>query len=186
MKTLFLLGILVALATIAIKKPNQTVWEAAQELGDITQTLVSDDENTTSQTLPLSNELVNTISKEAKFKKANNQNTSVQPISNDAKSIKVTPKHLAPNKQQEAALPKLNSSLPVVEKPSEQRRVASRNSDVNWPKIPAIPITPVQAVPIDEPVHSQSTTMAQASPRTDYADVKVYYENASRLLDEIK
>ena len=41
MKTLFLLGILFTLVIIAVKKPNQTAWDAARDLQEQAQDVIA-------------------------------------------------------------------------------------------------------------------------------------------------
>ena len=178
MKTLFLLGILAALVVIAFKKPDQTAWDAARELRDKAQNAFSGLEQTAVKT---------------------HAEKSIQKALETAKETLKQPETILSSRQDEE--PPFTSETPVKEPKQVQRKIdtpysssateprpeeadAENMETSEWPEMPSIPVlphpinTPKRPLPVEDgPV---------ATPETDYADVKVYYENASRLLDEIK
>ena len=176
MKTLFLLGILVALVVIAFKKPDQTAWDAARELKDKAENAFSGLEKTT-------------VKKHAE--------KSIQEALNKAKETLQTPEAILSSRQnqdplsetkkpvQEKTVPKKYVDTPYAPPSTKPRPVeaeAEKTNTSEWRDIPTIPVLPLNAPPISLPAKDSLV----ATPETDYADVKVYYENASRLLDEIK
>jgi len=181
MRTLFLLGILVILVVIAAKKPDQTAMEAARELAGMTAAAVSRTGDPIVGSQP--------------------ESLSRSPIGETWKRISPTFAEDKPGANIEAESPKPEIKLP---KPSPTSRVASKPDEPEtmekkplaaatpsldeWPRIPAMPVPPVQSQAIDKvtPPPPPAAPRTQSIARTNYADVKVYYENASRLLDEIK
>ena len=178
MKTLFLLGILGALVVIAFKKPDQTAWDAARELRDKAQNAFSGLEQTAVKT---------------------HAEKSIQKALDKVKETLQQPETILSSRQDKEPL--FKTDKPVKEKVALQKKVdtpyappstksgpeeveAEKTKTSEWSEIPSIPVlphpinTPKRPLPVeDSPV---------ATPQTDYADVKVYYENASRLLEEIK
>jgi len=181
MRTLFLLGILATLVVIAAKKPDQTAWEAARELAGMTATAISQSSDLIKESPP--------------------EPLPQEPIRETWKRISPTFAEDKPGVSTEAESPKPEIKQPI---PSPAPRLASRSTKPEtlkktppipaapsldeWPKIPAMPVPPVQIQAIDTPVSAPPPVIAKprAVARTNYADVKVYYENASRLLEEIK
>ena len=189
MRSLFLLAILATLVIIAVKKSDQTAWEAAQDLGETVQTTLADASPQT-----VASDLAAKLS------------TSV-----DAPSgTPPTPRSIAHSSREldglgaetvktikEALENSSDNKSLLKETPAKTRpaptKIAAGRPDVDWPDMPAIPVISVESRKIvapnpgqPKPVGAVNSPVIRPSPRADYADVKVYYENASRLLEEIK
>jgi hypothetical protein len=176
MRTLFLLGIMAALVIIAVKKPDQTAWDAARELGGKAKHVLSEAKDPVVNVAPLE-PLMDSLDRAKMAVKA-------------APSLKPAPPRLP---ERSAAVREISRSqspgprsspVPLNDQILEKPEVA-KDPIVDWSEIPAIPVTPH---PIQSPKlpPSDVADVPASKPRTDYADVKIYYENASRLLDEIK
>ena len=178
MKTLFLLGILGALVVIAFKKPDQTAWDAARELTDKAENVFSGLEKTTVKT-----HAEKSIQKALDKAKETLQNPdTILSSRQDKEPLFETKKPV-----QEKVVPQKYVDTPYAppsSKPGSVEAEAEKTKTSEWPEIPSIPVLPHPINTPKRPLPVEDSPLA--TPETDYADVKVYYENASRLLDEIK
>ncbi|MBT5241322.1 MAG: hypothetical protein HOL61_12130 [Rhodospirillaceae bacterium] len=187
MRTLFLLGILVTLAIIAVKKPDQTAWDAVRDLSGQAKTVLSEVRQPVVEVLPLK---PFTISRE---KPVTEKMPDAPKLPKVAKKIP----YKSSAKTQTTTTP-AKPAVPAVESHAERPKLArekvraARLATKDWSELPAIP---VQSRPIHTPKRPSSAIVRKpaavvskplTTPRADFADVKIYYENASRLLDEMK
>ena len=202
MRTLFLLAILATLLVIAVKKPDQTAWDAARELSGRAKTVLSKVQQPVAETLPFK-----PFSKPAQTS-GTAAESNINEKSPDRSSAKALAKRLSPkpavtNEREsqkpahEEPKPKAVRRAAPLNPPAEAKRPkvkVARGSKNEWSELPTIPVTPhpIHTPKLFPPSAARKTPAAPvvskpiATPRADYADVKVYYENASRLLDEIK
>ena len=172
MRTLFLLGILVILAVIAVKKPNQTAWDAARDLQKQAKEVIAKAEPPIVDSLkPLTDTTAWKGVKEtvAKATKAIKESKRPSPSNNDDLNDTAIPAHnWAPN-----------SRVPAVE-------IAPKPAVSPLPDIQAVPVPPVQLVEKLEEPKISPLARVRSLAKANYADVKVYYEQANRFLDDIK
>ena len=172
MRTLFLLGILAALTIIAFKKPEQTAWDAARDLQAHAKEVIAKAEPPIAETLQ-------PLSKSKAWKDV------TETVSKAAKAIKKT-EGSSPSKTDEindTPIPAHNWN-PSSRKPAAD--VMPKPAVSPLPDIPAVPVAPVQVVEkLGEP-KLPPLPPVRSSVKANYADVKVYYEQANRFLDEIK
>ena len=178
MKTLFLLGILGALVVIAFKKPDQTAWDAAREIRNKVENTFLGLEQTAVKT-----HAEKSIQKALdKAKETLQKPDTILSLRQDKEPLfeieKLVQEKVAPQKKADTPY------APPPTKPGSEEAETKNTKISEWQEIPSIPVlphpinTPKRPLPVeDSPI---------ATSETDYADVKVYYENASRLLDEIK
>lgn len=172
MRTLFLLGILFALIVIAVKKPDQTAWDAARELQEQAKEVIAKADPPIVENLkPLSDSKV--------WKDVE------KTVTKAVKSLKATEASSPSNKDDinETAIPAHNwdpnTLTPAVE-------IAPKPAVLPLPDIQAVPVPPVQMVErLDEPT-IPPLKRVRAPAVSNYVDVKVYYEQANRFLDEIR
>jgi hypothetical protein len=188
MRTLFLLGILGALIVIATKDDNQTAMEAALEMGQKAKSIVAEYDNA---------KAVNTVMEKVEETR-NTASKKVDPFISQAKEAIAKSKINSPL---EAPKPETNKATekttpPVTLKPAVKKETPSETPDWVMPKsrklaipeIPAMPKSPVEELDLGTNV---AVKVAKAEPVAidvgrSYDLVKGYYENASRLLEEIK
>jgi hypothetical protein len=189
MRSLFLLAILATLVIIAVKKSDQTAWEAAQDLGETVQTTLADaNPQTAASDLAANSPPIADVQNSSSLKPPATVHSSRKPDGLDAGTVKTIKDHLKNSTQLESLLKE-----PPAKSTPAPTKIATGQPDVDWPDMPALPVIPVESRKITAPKPGQPTPMGataspvkRSSPRADYADVKVYYENASRLLEEIK
>jgi hypothetical protein len=189
MRSLFLLAILATLVIIAVKKSDQTAWEAAQDLGETVQTTLADANPQTVASELAANSPTNAgVQSSATPKPPSIVHSSRKPDGLDAGTVKTIKDHLKNSTHLESLLKK-----PPAKSTPAPTKIATGQPDVDWPDMPSLPVVPVESRKIAAPKPDQPKPMGataspvkRSSPRADYADVKVYYENASRLLEEIK
>ena len=194
MRTLFLLAILVTLVTIAVKKPNQTAWDAVRQLGDTAQAIMSNSSETAKSLQPsktikkVAKKVQNTLQPKLSY------STNTEPQKPVIKQLP-TETGQTPTLRTENLLPKEIKPKPVPERQPETGssrekpvKTASKEPEQKWTDLPEIAVKSLKAKVVEQeqalPVIEKITSFF--SPRSDYADVKVYYENASRLLEEMK
>jgi hypothetical protein len=189
MRSLFLLAILATLVIIAVKKSDQTAWEAAKDLGETVQTTLADASPQTAasnlaENLPLNIGVQSTASP----KPPSIMYSSRKPDGLNAGTVKTIKDHLKNSTQHEPLL----KDYPAKTNPTPTK-IATKQPEIDWPDMPALPVISVESRKITAPnpdqpmpVSAIAEPVKRPSPRADYADVKVYYENASRLLEEIK
>lgn len=172
MKALFLLGILFALTVIAVKKPDQTAWDAARDLQEQAKEVIAKVEPPIVDSLkPLSDSKVWKDVEETVTKAVNSLKATEAASSSNKDDINVTPipaHNWVPN-----------SPTPAVE-------IAPKPAVSPLPDIQAVPVPPVQLVEKLEEPTTPPATRVRAPAVSNYVDVKVYYEQANRFLDEIK
>jgi hypothetical protein len=183
MRTLFLLGILGALVVIATKKNDQTAMEAAVEMGKKAQNYVTELEG--AKTANKASEILKDLDKKdsfirrtkevlAKTKEKGHLRTggaaSDKKTKSDSKTIEVKP---------------IVKSQPTPEKPDWKM---PKPPEMALPDIPAMPKASVETVSLGtgSPLQLANAERAPVDVGRSYDLVKGYYENASRLLEEIK
>ena len=180
MRTLFLLGILGALIVIATKDNNQTAMEAAVEIGQKAQKIVSEyDNEKVEETSQTASKKVDPFIRQAKEAIANSKKSS-PPEELKPENYKIAEKLVSP------VAPK-----PVVKKiwpPEKPDWTMPKPRKLAIPEIPAMPKAPVEKLNLGTDV---AVKVAKVEPTPinvgqSYDLVKGYYENASRLLEEIK
>ena len=189
MRSLFLLAILATLVIIAVKKSDQTAWEAAQDLGETVQTTLADASPQT-----VASDLAAKLSTSVDAPSGTPPTPrSIAHSSREldglgAETVKTIKDHLKNSTHLESLLKE-----PPTKSTPAPTKIATGQPDVDWPDMPALPVVSVESRKIAAPKPGQPKPMGataspvkRSSPRADYADVKVYYENASRLLEEIK
>ena len=172
MRTLFLLGILVILAVIAVKKPNQTAWDAARDLQEQAKNVIaSADPSIVDSLPPLSDSTTWKGVKETVTKAANTLKATEAPSPSNKDDINDTP------------LPAHNWD-PSSRTPSLE--IAPRPAVSPLPDIMAAPVPPVRVVGKLEKPKIPPLPRVRVPATSNYADVKVFYEQANRFLDQIK
>jgi len=172
MRTLFLLGILVILAVIAVKKPNQTAWDAARDLQEQAKEVIAKAEPPIVDSLkPLSDTTAWKGVKEtvAKATKAIKGSKRPSPSNNDDLNDTAIPAHNWDSSSRDPA-------VKTMPKPAVSP----------LPDIQAAPIPSVQVVEKLEEPKTLALPGMRTPAKANYADVKVFYEQANRFLDEIK
>jgi hypothetical protein len=206
MRTLFLLGILLTLAIIAAKKPDQTAWDAVRDLSGQAKTVLSEAKRPVVEVLPLKPFMIprkKTVIEKVPDVPKLPEATERIPYKSSAKTqTTTTPAKPAvgshterPKLAREKAKPKFGKLMHPANPPAKAWKTKVRTAKLptkDWSELPAIP---VKAHPIHTPKRPSSAIVRKPatvaskpiiSPRADFADVKIYYENASRLLDEMK
>ena len=206
MRTLFLLGILLTLAIIAAKKPDQTAWDAVRDLSGQAKTVLSEAKRPVGEVLPLKpfmtprgkpvTEKVPDVPKLPEVAKRIPYKSSAKTQTTTAAAKPAVESDIErPKRAREKAKPKVGKLMRPANPPAKAQKTKVRTARLptkDWSELPAIPI---QSRPIHTPKRPSSTIVRKpaavvskpvTSPRADFADVKIYYENASRLLDEMK
>ncbi len=167
MKTLFLMAIVMILAVIAVKQPNQTAQEAVWELYEKVKTIVME------TTAPSSGPDY------AKRETAPPSGVPTKPSLLTQEPQTDLP--VQPRKKEPADKP----AQPT--KASGEMHVAENPPAAEWEKLPALPTLPVERETMAPPTVSSSGTDKVAEPSADHAyeEVDVYYQNAKRLLEEM-
>jgi hypothetical protein len=177
MRTLFLIGILAILVLIATKKPNQTAWEAADGFAENVKIAIGNvrDDPSSSEKKSVVKQVEDALS-DIKL------NEPVRPSKGVDRSTKRT----------DVSSGKVQSKTPTPEISGSEGKLAKSDKS-KWkfplplvpdaPKLPAIPRSPVQVSEIGEDAPAPEQV---ASSINNYGDVRSFYENASRLLQEIK
>jgi hypothetical protein len=188
MRTLFLLGILGALVVIATKKDNQTAMEAAMEIGQKAKAVVSEYDKA---------KIINAVSETVKDVKKAAKKEAMPFIQRTNEAIAKSEKSLA----QDVPEPKTYISPekvvpPVALKPIAKKKTLSEEPEWTMqqpgklaiPDILAMPKASVEKLEIgaDVVVKVAKVEPAAIDVGRSYDMVKGYYENASRLLEEIK
>lgn len=197
MRTLFLLGILIVLTTIAFKKPDQTATEAVRSMGTSMRHVVS--KATDKISLPPVAPRVEAPPVQKK-KFAFSLPKPVAPASSSAEaepeprttvaaepkpSTVVVEEPVSPTAMAAIEPPKVSPVSPTEKPKQAARKIAKPQAglpNLQWLK--SLPVLKKSGpAPVASPITTSEPTPA---PQSGYADVKVYYENASRLLEQIK
>ena len=172
MRTLFLLGILFTLIVIAVKKPDQTVWDAARELKEQAKEVIAKVE-------PPVVESLKTLSDSKAWKDVEDTVTKA------VNTLKETERSSSTNIDN-----KKDTATPIedwnLDPRSPAKETAPKPAVSPLPDIQAVPVPPVQWVEKLEELKITPVTRVRAPAVSNYVDVKVYYEQANRFLDEIK
>jgi len=188
MRTLFLLGILGALIVIATKNDNQTAMEAAVEIGQKAQSLVADYDNgnTVNDIIEKAENAGNIVGEKSDPFVRQVKKAIANPKTTLSKNeLKFSVEKMAEKTTDPAALiPDANHDASA----DKQAWVMPKPPQLAIPNIPAIPKAKVEALDIDAepPVTIAIAEPAPVDVGRSYDLVKGYYENASRLLEEIK
>ncbi len=186
MRTLFLFGILVALAVIAMKEPGETGLEAARSLAD-KATDVATEIKEVVEAVP---EVALVLDKKPKPDEAANRNFSDQ-IDEALTDLSEVEQKLVNNKtnDEDDKQSKFEESASFNEEVDAIREEFASSSDL--PPIESAPVIPVTteypgtgSFSLLSP--SEATVNAPAISGDGFAEVKDFYENASRLLAEME
>lgn len=172
MRTLFLLGILFALTVIAVKKPDQTAWDAARELKEQAKEVIAKVEPPVVGGLkPLSD------SKAWK----DVEETITKAVTTLKETERPSPTKIENKKDTVTPIDDWNFDprSPAVE-------IAPKPAVSPLPEIQAVPVPPVQVVEKLEKPTIPPSKRVRPPAVSNYVDVKVYYEQANRFLDEIR
>jgi hypothetical protein len=173
MRTLFLLAILSILVAIAVKKPDQTALEAAQELGAKVQDNIPDIPSITGN----ANEDFTSLEKQVS--KARSSGYGKDKVVEKTKK----PKKASPT---ETSKPKSATVRTAEASSSWGRDTLPRPSATDLPDLPTAPVDPVEVGGLEDDMPSSGRSSPRQTAGEDYGEVKAFYENASRLLAEIK
>ncbi|HEB78994.1 MAG TPA: hypothetical protein ENI79_00775 [Rhodospirillales bacterium] len=197
MRTIFLLTILTTLLVIVTKKPEQTLWEAAQGLWGKVETTASE----VAKAPPVPPMTGNAREDFAALRKRVRRalGTGKGPGAPMYGSSQATGSKSGTERDGPAANPVLSSPMVSSKaKPDTVRnaempasspggvKVMPRSRITDIPELPAIPVTPVEVGKIGESAPLPSLSRPRQAVSPSFSEVKAYYENASRLLAEIK
>lgn len=190
MRTLFLFGILFLLVIIAIKKPDQTAWDAVRDFGSIVNTAMSEFGERPEVQVVTGNirtdveELIAGSGKELDDEPSSSHSPAMAVDAGEPDGFKGSDLTILADGLSETA------SVERIEGPQPSTDFATllpRTDVGDVPNLPAVPLTPVEITEIENDV---APSLVQANPeserRVDYGEVKASYENASRLLAEIE
>jgi hypothetical protein len=183
MRTLFLLGILGALIVIATKENDQTAMEAAVEMGKKAQNYVTELEST--KTANKASEILKDLDKKDSFirrtKEVLAKTKEKQPLRTDEPDSGKKTK----NASKTVEVKPYVKSQPIPKKPEWK---IPKSPEMALPDIPAMPKASVETVSLgaESPLQLANAERAPVDVGRSYDLVKGYYENASRLLEEIK
>jgi len=187
MRTLFLLTTLATLLVIVTKMPEQTFWEAAQGLWGKVETTASEvakappvpsfTGNAKEDFAALQKwvRAVDGESPAAGSKDGTDRDGSANTVpSFPAMSPKTKPK------------PDTVRNAEILASSSGDVKVIPRSKVTDIPELPAIPVEPVEVGRIEESPLPPSRSRPRPADSPGFGEVKSHYENASRLLAEIK
>jgi len=194
MRTLFLIGILYFLVAIATKKPDQTAWDSARDLGTRAQHAVSEvQEQATNNPV-----VVETLRKTTKNLMAGSLDLPEQETyraprrdhnyggSSDVSETEVSPTEIPPPGGDIFSPLESEQPSPGIF-PDPEATFRKEEKPLPLPRLPATPVLPVQTVqPEAIPSARTPENDVRLAGSSDYGEVKALYENASRLLDEIE
>ena len=183
-RSLFLIGILVILAAIAFKKPDQTALEFAREVsGKAQATLTAQSPQTDAESKPQNNSGGVNQAAHPRPKKWDEISKKLQAAIEKADKMPSPPDvPLAPRKSTKPPLPATKS---MVRKPPVE--IAARSS-IAPSKMPTVLVPNVEVKSLREGIHPERgpVTGALAPTRPDLTEVRLNLENAARLLSEVK
>ncbi len=186
MRTLFLYGILVALAVIATKEPGETGLEAARGLAD-KATDVASEIKATVEAVP---EVALVLDRVPETDQETDRKFS-DPIG-DTTNDRFEVEHVLENNETdmgEGLQFDFEEDAGFNEEVNAIREVFASSSDL--PSIESAPVTPVvtenvSAEPFFQPSSAKTIVATPVFSGNDFAEVKDFYENASRLLAEME
>ncbi len=186
MRTLFLFGILVALAVIAMKEPGETGLEAARGLADKATDVAAEIKEAV-EAVPA---VALVLDKKPKPDEAANRKLSDQ-IDDALNDLSEVEQGLANNEAglEDDKQSTFEKSARFNEEVDAIREEFTSSSDL--PPIERAPVIPVTTEypgtgSFSLPTPSETTVTAPAFTGDDFAEVKDFYENASRLLAEME
>ena len=179
MKTLFLMGILFFLGAIATKKPDQTAWDSARDLGAQAQHIISKVQERTAG----DHVTADTFRETAEKLVAGSPDYGGAPDISETNILPTEPP--PPGGDTFSSLEPEQPSPGIF--PDPEAMFSSEEEAPPLPRLPATPVLPVQvAQPEAAPVQKAPENGLRLAGSPDYGEVKVLYESASRLLDEIE
>ena len=199
MRTLFLLTILAALLVIVIKKPDQTFWEAAHGLWGKIEGIASE----VTEAPPVPRLTGNAREDSAALRQwVRRRMLGIDKGSGDAvdgeppvagskggterdgpaNTVPYSPM-VSPKAKPEPAVIR-NAEIPASS--SGDVKVLPRSRVTDLPYIPAVPVAPVEVMEIGKGATPPSRSRPRSADSRSLGEVKAHYENASRLLAEIK
>ena len=186
MRTLFLMAILFFLVVLAIKEPDQSPWDAARDIGSQVEGVVSEieeDPGVREMKGKAREALAELESNDLFFQKVREAlGTATDP----APSAHEDEQSAGPGEPWISTPPPKSETKPVPVKRAESPPPsAEKVKPETPPELPAIPMAPVEMEDIGVKTPPRRPAPVAACDR-DYAEIKEYYENASRLLAEIE
>lgn len=190
MRTLFLFGILLILVIIAIKKPDQTAWEAARDLGSIVNMTMSElgerpeVQAVTGRIRTDVEDLISGAGEEMDDNSSPSQSSAMALDTGEPGKFKdFDPTALADRLSETASYERIEGPQPSTDFAAR----LPRTDVVDLPDLPAMPLTPVEVTEIEnDAVPLPIRANPDSEQGMDYQDIKAFYEKASRLLAEIE
>lgn len=183
MRTLFLLGILGALVVIATKKNDQTAMEAALEMSEKAQSYVTEFEST--KTADKASKILTDLEQKDSFI----QRTK-EVLAKTKEKLPLRASESDFGKKTKSDLKTVDATPNVESQPTPEMPEwkIPKPLEMALPDIPAMPKESVEAVSLEtgSPLQLANAERAPVDIGRSYDLVKGYYENASRLLEEIK
>ena len=215
MKTLFLMGILFFLGAIATKKPDQTAWDSARDLGAQAQHIISKVQERTAGDPVTADTFRETAEKlvagspdyggAPDISETNILPTEPPPPGGDTFSllepeqpspgIFPDPKAMFHSEEKSPPLPGLplagsqNSGdvQALYENATRLLNEIEEEKSPPLPSMPAVPVHPVQSAQLETVPPTRGPEKGLRLARSQNSgDVQALYENASRLLNEIE
>jgi len=185
MRTLFLMAILIVLIVMASKEPDQTAWEAARELSSrAKETLseVQDDPIVAERARNAAEEYARweeRIHKALEIEEPFDPFASGQP--DNTRSVDVAREPVPPARE-ESGTESTRKEVPPAPLPEPEK-----TTPPPVPDLPRLPAKPVQIGKVENPpFRAIEVPEPRSTARESYGEVRTYYENANRLLREIK
>ncbi len=186
MRTLFLFGILVALAVIATKEPGETGLEAARGLAD-KATDVASEIKASVEAVP---EVALVLDREPETDQETDRKfpDRIDNAINDRSEVEHSLEN-TDSDMDEGLQFYFDENVGFNEEVDAIREVFASSSDL--PPIESAPVTPVvtenvSAEPFFQPSSAKTIVTTPVFSGNDFAEVKDFYENASRLLAEME
>ena len=200
-RTLFLAGILFTLAAIAFKDPGQSGWDFARDVGNEVGETISPPTSQTTRVVPGET----SSGKETVAKKLSDwvgprtwsdedvapADTEVDETPAEEQAASVERPVTDPPVEAPVAAPppppaiNLEGSKTTPRSPSRGYKFLSKPLPAS-PRLPSAPVRRVEVGELDAPAVRRRDAPARGVNIREYREVKAFYENASRLLEEIK
>ena len=200
-RTLFLAGILFTLAAIAFKDPGQSGWDFARDVGNEVGETISPPTSQTTRVVPGET----SSGKETVAKKLSDwvgprtwSDEDVAPADSEADTTPT--EEQAASVERPAAEPPVDAPVAAPPPPPainlEGSKTTPRSPSRGYkflskplpasPRLPSAPVRRVEVGELDAPAVRRRDAPARGVNIREYREVKAFYENASRLLEEIK
>ena len=198
MRTLFLLTVLTTLLVIVIKKPDQTFWEAAHGLWGQIEGIASEVAEAPPVPLLTGNAGEDFAALRKRVRRALEIDDRFghpehgEPLAAGSKggtdrygtaNPDLSSPETSPMTKHKSATVR-NAEAPTSSSGGEEILPAPQVADM--PNLPAIPVVPVEVAEIGKGVTPPSRSRPQPTDSLNFGEIKAHYENASRLLAEIK